>query len=34
MRAVVALKQIIAAIMAERPQAARYRSWGWGPTTD
>jgi hypothetical protein len=30
----VALKQIVAVTMVERPKVARYMSWGWGPTTD
>jgi len=28
------LKQIDFATIVERPKVARYRSWGWGPTTD
>jgi hypothetical protein len=27
-------KKINVANIAERPKVARYRSWGWGPTTD
>src|SRR5688500_5131563 len=26
-------EQVIAAITSERPKVARYRSWGWDPTT-
>jgi hypothetical protein len=27
-------KQIVGATIAKPPSAARYRSWGWGPTTN
>ena len=34
MNLAVTLKQIDVATIVERPMAARYTSWAWGPTTE